>query len=157
MPCTAMDFALALAKNAAALQEVPVGAVITLGGKIIATGFNRREGAQDVTLHAEMVAIVEACQYLQSWRLTDCVLYCTLEPCLMCAGAIYQARIPTVVFGASDPKAGAMGSLYSVHTDTRLNHRCAVEAGVQGQASAALLREFFRTRRVDLKASLASR
>lgn len=142
-----MTEALALARDAATRGEVPVGAVIVRDGIVVGRGANLRETRQDATEHAEMAAIREACTTLKSWRLTGCELYVTLEPCLMCAGAIYQARLDRVVFGALDPKAGAMGSLYKVHEDARLNHRLPVEAGVLGDECGLVLKEFFRARR----------
>lgn len=142
-----MEQALALARAAALAGEVPVGAVIVKDGQVIATGANAREQDQNAIRHAEMDAISAACHALQTWRLSGCTLYVTLEPCLMCAGAVHQARLDRVVFGALDPKAGAMGSLYKVHEDTRLNHRLPVTSGVMAAESAEVLREFFRARR----------
>lgn len=142
-----MREALAAARAAGAMGEVPIGAVVVCGGAIVGVGGNRRETDQCVTQHAEIIAIEAACEKLGAWRLSECDLYVTLEPCLMCAGAIYQARIRRVVFGAPDPKAGATGSLYNVHEDARLNHRFTVEGGVLGEESAAMLKEFFRARR----------
>ena len=142
-----MQQALGLARNAAALGEVPVGALVIRDGQMIGAGSNAREQHQDAIRHAEIDAISAACKHLGSWRLTGCRLIVTLEPCLMCAGAIYQARIGKVIFGAMDPKAGAMGSLYSVHEDTRLNHRLPVVSGVLAADCAAILRAFFKARR----------
>ncbi len=142
-----MRQALDAARAAAAIGEVPIGAVIVYQDQAIAVAGNRREVDQCVTKHAEIIAIEAACKQLSSWRLTDCDLYVTLEPCLMCAGAIYQARMRRVVFGALDPKAGATGSLYQVHTDTRLNHRFAVQGGVLADESTQLLKSFFQARR----------
>jgi tRNA(adenine34) deaminase len=144
-----MDLALSLAKSGAALGEVPVGAVIVKNGQVIATGFNRREFDRMGTHHAEIIAIEEACTRLCAWRLIDCTLYVTLEPCVMCAGAIVQARIPRVVFGTTDPKGGAFGSLYSIHDDKRLNHTVACWAGVRGLESSEILKTFFRRRRAE--------
>ena len=142
-----MQQALGLARNAAALGEVPVGALVIKDDQVIGTGSNAREQQQDAIRHAEIDAISAACKHLGSWRLTGCSLVVTLEPCLMCAGAIYQARMSRVVFGTMDPKAGAMGSLYSVHEDTRLNHRLPVVSGVMAADCATILRDFFKARR----------
>lgn len=142
-----MRRALEEAAKAGGIGEVPIGAVIVKDGKEIAAGGNRREIDQCVTGHAELIAIEAACKALGSWRLLDCELYVTLEPCLMCAGAIYQARFKRVVFGALDPKAGATGSLYQIHTDTRLNHSFAVTGGVLAEESSKLLKTFFQARR----------
>lgn len=142
-----MRRALELAANAARLGEVPVGAVIVKEGRIIGEGANARESGHDATRHAEMDAIKAACGELKSWRLTGAELYVTLEPCLMCAGAIYQARLDRVFFGALDSKAGAMGSLYKVHEDQRLNHRLPVFGGLLANEASFLLKEFFRARR----------
>lgn len=139
-----MNLALEMAKIAEEYGEVPVGAVIVKENKLIASGFNLRERAQDPTKHAEIMAIQNACKALSSWRLNDCNLYVTLEPCLMCAGAIYQARIGKVFIGTKDPKAGAMGSLYSIHSDNRLNHSFEVESGLLEQQCQAILKTFFQ-------------
>ncbi len=127
--------------------EVPVGAVIVHDGRVIAEAHNQREGLNDPTAHAEMIAITQAAAALSSWRLEGCTLYVTLEPCPMCAGAIVQARIPTVVYGARDPKAGAVDSLFHLLNDARLNHRCDVVDGVLGPECGAILTEFFRQQR----------
>src|SRR5438105_5286910 len=122
-----MEMALDEARTAAAADEVPVGAVIvSLKRGVIARAHNQREMLRDPTAHAEMIAITQAAQALDSWRLEQCVLYVTLEPCPMCAGAIVQARLPVVVYGAVDPKAGACTTLYQITSDPRLNHRCQV-------------------------------
>ncbi len=142
-----MHLAMQQAQAAMNEDEVPVGAVIVAQGQVIAEGRNQREQLRDPTAHAEMIAITQAAAALGSWRLEGCTLYVTLEPCPMCAGAIVQARIPTVVFGAFDPKAGAAGSLYDLLTDTRLNHRCEVVAGFQAEPCGQLLSEFFRRQR----------
>ncbi|MDA0283948.1 MAG: tRNA adenosine(34) deaminase TadA [Planctomycetota bacterium] len=131
--------------------EVPVGAVIVHGESIIGTGYNQRESLQDPTAHAEIIAITQAAQTLGSWRLTDCTLIVTLEPCPMCAGAIVQARIPTVVYGTTDPKGGACHTLYQITDDERLNHRCTVLGGVLQDECRALLQEFFQARRSEGK------
>jgi len=142
-----MRVALELAKEAASRGEVPVGAVLVREGQIVGQGHNLREANQDPLSHAEMEAIRAGSRSLKTWRLSDCTLYVTLEPCVMCAGAIHQARLARVVFGALDAKAGAMGSLYNVHEDTRLNHRVPVTGGVLADESVGLLRDFFKQRR----------
>jgi tRNA(adenine34) deaminase len=143
----------ALDEAAAAFEqgEVPVGAVIVHGESIIGTGYNQRESLQDPTAHAEIIAITQAAQTLGSWRLTDCTLIVTLEPCPMCAGAIVQARIPTIVYGTTDPKGGACHTLYQITDDERLNHRCTVLGGVLQDDCRALLQEFFQARRAEGK------
>lgn len=144
----AMQRALALAGTAAAHEDVPVGAVVLdAEGRVIGEGRNLREVTGDPTAHAEVVAIRAAAAQLGSWRLADCTLVVTLEPCVMCAGAILQARIPRVVFGSWDAKAGAAGSLYDVLRDRRLPHRVEVVGGVAEDAASTLLREFFEDRR----------
>lgn len=142
-----MRTALREAEKAVRADEVPVGAVIVHDGRIIGRAHNQRELLKDPTAHAEMIAITQAAAALESWRLQETVLYVTLEPCLMCAGAIVNARIPRVVFGARDERAGACGSLYQVGLDARLNHRFKVEGGVMEAECAALLQEFFRGKR----------
>lgn len=144
-----MQLALELAKKAAALGEVPVGAVVVRNDQILGQGWNLRETLKDPLQHAEINAIQEAAKNSDAWRLANTTLFVTLEPCLMCAGAIYQARIPRVVFGAMDPKAGACGSLFKIHEDTRLNHRFLVEAGLKSAECSQLLKDFFRQRRID--------
>lgn len=138
-----MKEALRLAAQAASLGEVPVGAVVVHEGRIIGRGLNRREASQLPTAHAELLAIEDAARALKSFRLEDTTLYVTLEPCPMCAGAIVNARIPTVVYGCDDPKAGAVHTLYQLLEDPRLNHRCTVVPGVCAPEAAALLRTFF--------------
>lgn len=142
-----MGLAIDEARAALAHDDVPVGAVVVHDDAVIGRGHNRREVDQDPTAHAEVLAIREAATALGSWRLEDCTLVVTLEPCTMCAGAIVLARIPTVVYGATDPKAGAAGSLLDVLDDPRLNHRAATTSGVRGQECGDLLRAFFRARR----------
>ena len=142
-----MRVALREAAEAARRDEVPVGAVVVHGGKVIGKGFNQREMLKDPTAHAEMIAITQAAAALEGWRLEGATLYVTLEPCVMCAGAIVNARIARVVFGTLDPKAGACGSLYQVGLDPRLNHRFEVLGGVLAEECAALLREFFSRKR----------
>lgn len=142
-----MQMALVEALAAFEESEVPVGAVIAYRDKVVAAAHNQRERLQDPTAHAEMIAITQAAESLGSWRLEDCTLYVTLEPCPMCAGAIVQARIPFVVYGATDPKAGAVTSLFELLNDPRLNHRCEVRGGVLADRCSELLREFFRQQR----------
>lgn len=139
--------AIRQAQAAAAEDEVPVGAVIFRDGKILAQAHNGREQLRDPTAHAEMLAITQAASAVSDWRLEGCTLYVTLEPCPMCAGAIVLARIPRVVFGATDPKAGAVRSLYRLLDDPRLNHRCEIVEGVMAQECGALLTEFFAAKR----------
>ena len=143
----AMEVALELARAAAEVGEVPVGAVALLDGTIVGRGRNAREAAHDPTAHAELLAIQEAARTLGRWRLTGVTLLVTLEPCAMCAGALVLARIDRLVIGASDPKAGAVGSLMDLSSDPRLNHRYPVERGLLAEESAELLRSFFRARR----------
>ncbi len=143
----AMAEALRLAREAGDAGEVPVGAVALEGGRIVGRGANRRETARDPTAHAELLAIREAARALGRWRLSGVTIVVTLEPCAMCAGAMVLARIDRLVYGASDPKAGAAGSLMDLTADPRLNHRFTVEPGLMAEACGALLREFFRARR----------
>ncbi len=142
-----MAQAYAQAQAALADDEVPVGAVIVREGQVIAAAHNGREQLRDPTAHAEMVAITQAAAALDSWRLEGCTLYVTLEPCPMCAGAILQARISTVVYGACDPKAGAVDSLFQLLGDTRLNHRAEVFRGVMAEPCGQILTDFFATKR----------
>ncbi len=142
-----MRLALEQAEYALRADEVPVGAVIVHAGRVIAAAHNQRETLHDPTAHAEMIAITQAAEALSSWRLDDCALYVTLEPCPMCAGAIVQARIPLVVYGAADPKAGAVASLYQLLTDERLNHRCEVLQGFLAEPCGEILSRFFQEKR----------
>jgi tRNA(adenine34) deaminase len=142
-----MRLAIAEAERALAHGDVPIGAVVVHEGAVIGAGHNEREHRQDPTAHAEIIALREASAALGSWRILDAVLYVTLEPCAMCAGAIVLARVPRVVYGCPDPKAGAAGSVLDVLADPRLNHRPAVTDGVLADACAALLVDFFRARR----------
>ncbi|HWB13778.1 MAG TPA: tRNA adenosine(34) deaminase TadA [Pirellulales bacterium] len=142
-----MRLAMQEAERALAEDEVPIGAVIVHDEHVIASAHNQREQLRDPTAHAEMIAITQAAQSLNSWRLDDCILYVTLEPCPMCAGAIIQARIPWVVYGAADPKAGAVHTLYQLLADPRLNHRCQTVSGVLADRCGAVLSEFFRVKR----------
>lgn len=142
-----MRRALEMASQAAVADEVPVGAVIVHEGRVVAAAYNQREQLRDPTAHAEMIAITQAAEAIDSWRLTGCSLYVTLEPCPMCAGAILQARIPRVIFGAADDKAGAVQSLFRLLSDARLNHRAEVRGGVLADRAAAMLNDFFRSKR----------
>jgi tRNA(adenine34) deaminase len=143
----AMTEALALARAAGEAGEVPIGAVALHEGAVVGRGANRREGARDPTAHAELIAIQEAARTLGRWRLSGVTLVVTLEPCAMCAGAMVLARIDRLVYGATDPKAGAAGSLMDLTQDPRLNHRFTVERGLMGETCGDLLKEFFRARR----------
>ena|SRR5215831_16630804 len=142
-----MDLALAEAKKAEAAGEVPVGAVVVSAGVVIGCGFNQPITAKDPTAHAEIIALREAARHERNYRLTNAIMYCTIEPCMMCAGAMIHARIGRLVFGTPDIKAGSAGSIYNVLTDPRLNHRVDVVFGIREEESAALLREFFARRR----------
>jgi len=144
-----MHEALKEAALAMSEGEVPVGCVIVHDDRIIGRGHNQREMLQDATAHAEMIAISAACQTLGTWRLEDCTMYVTLEPCPMCAGAIVMSRVRELVFGANDPKAGACGTLFDIVRDERLNHTVEVIAGVMAQDARILLQEFFRNLRED--------
>jgi len=147
-----MRLALAEARAALEVDEVPVGAVIARRGRVIAAAYNQREMLRDPTAHAEMIAITQAAQAVGGWRLDNCALYVTLEPCAMCAGAIVLARIPTLVFGARDAKAGACGSIFSIVTDPRLNHQVELVGGILESECANLLRDFFATKRIERNA-----
>lgn len=142
-----MRLALALAEEASVLGEVPVGAVVVRNGRVLSQAFNLRETLADPTAHAERLALTLAGQALGRWRLDDCTLYVTLEPCPMCAGAILQARIAAVVYGASDPKAGACRSLYRLIDDPRMNHRAKLVGGLMAEECGAILTRFFHERR----------
>lgn len=139
---------LQLARQAEAHNEVPIGALIVHNGKIIAESYNLREKNFNATGHAEILSIQKACEHLQTWRLSSCDLYVTLEPCVMCAGALLQARIRSVCFGAFDPKGGALGSLYKLNEDVRLNHRFPVKSGVCADACGDILSQFFKKKRL---------
>ncbi len=147
-----MKVALGEAEKARLADETPVGAVLVLAGRIIGRGRNQREARQDVTLHAEMIAIRQASRRKKSWRLDDCTLYVTLEPCVMCAGAIIQSRIRRVVFGAVDPKAGAAGSVTNVF-ELKFNHQVELCGGVMAAECSEILKAFFRERRMIDKAA----
>lgn len=142
-----MRRALTLAEQAMAEDEVPVGAIVACEGKVIGSAWNQRESLQDPTAHAEMIAITQAAASLSSWRLENCTLYVTLEPCPMCAGAILQARMPRIVYGAADPKGGAVDTLFRLLDDTRLNHRSDVTGGVMASECGAILSHFFQEKR----------
>lgn len=142
-----MRLALAEAEQALADNEVPVGAIIVQGERVIAAAHNQREMLRDPTAHAEMIAITQAAGHLGDWRLSGCTLYVTLEPCIMCCGAIVQARIPTVVYAATDPKAGAASSLFHLLADPRLNHRCSVQPGILAAPCGEILTRFFQEQR----------
>jgi tRNA(adenine34) deaminase len=148
---TWMREAITEAKRAEAEGEVPVGAVIIHEGKVIGRGRNQRESSQDPTTHAEMIAIRQAADALGSWRLIDTTLYVTLEPCPMCAGALVNARVPRVVWGCNDPKAGATQTLYTIGSDPRLNHRFDCVPGVLSKECSALLSDFFAAIRAKNK------
>ena len=142
-----MRLALQQAEAARAENEVPVGAVIVQDERVIAAAYNQREQLRDPTAHAEMIAITQAAESIGGWRLERCRLYVTLEPCPMCAGAILQARIPVVVYGATDPKAGAVDSLFRLLHDDRLNHRAEVISGVLARQCGEILTAFFAEQR----------
>ncbi len=145
----AMQEALVLAAEAAAAGEVPVGAVAVHEGRVVGRGRNRREGSRDPTAHAELLALQEAARTLGRWRLTGVTLVVTLEPCAMCAGALVLARVDRLVYGADDPKAGAVGSLLDLSADPRQNHRFPVERGLRAGECGEILRAFFRSRRAS--------
>lgn len=146
-----MQEALAEAKKAEALAEVPIGAIVVYHGEIIGRGHNLREHSQDATSHAEMFAIREACQHLDSWRLEECQLFVTLEPCPMCSGGMILSRVEEVYFGAYDPKGGTAGTLMNLLTDERFNHRAYVEGGIMEEECGLLLTNFFREIRARKK------
>ena len=144
-----MKQALELAKQAEKQAEVPVGAVVVQNKRLIASAFNQKEQKKQATGHAEILAIEAASKKLGRWRLDDCVLYVTLEPCIMCAGAIVSARINRLIYSCRDPKAGAIHSLYQITSDTRLNHQVSVTEGLLAEESSQLLKEFFRKKRLN--------
>ena len=150
-----MRFALEEAARAAARGDVPVGAILASGGRVLSTGSNRKDN--DPTAHAEIVAIRDAAASLGTWNLSNCTLYVTVEPCPMCAGAIILARLSRLVFGCSDPRAGACGTLYDIVRDVRLNHRCAVRSGVLKEECAAMMTEYFLHRRAGRNKTLFMR
>lgn len=142
-----MREALALAREAGTLGEVPVGALVVLDGEIVGRGFNHPIGRHDPTAHAEVMALRDAAQNLGNYRLPGCELYVTLEPCVMCSGAIFHARIARVVYGAKDPKTGVAGSVFDLYAETRLNHHASIEGGVLAAECGQLLSAFFAARR----------
>lgn len=142
-----MKIALDEAKRAADIDEVPVGAVIVKDGIIISQAFNTRESSKDATAHSEITAIKKACEALGGWRLIDCEMYVTLEPCLMCSGAILQSRIEKLYIGAMDPKAGAAGSVINVFEDYWFHHKCEVYTGILQEECSSILKEFFKKKR----------
>jgi tRNA(adenine34) deaminase len=142
-----MAVALREAARAAEEDEVPVGAVVVKDGRVIGRGHNERERLADPTAHAEMIALTAAAQAVGSWRLDGAVMYVTLEPCPMCAGALVNARVERLVYGATDPKAGACGTLYDIPRDSRLNHRLEVTAGVRAEECGEILTSYFRAKR----------
>jgi tRNA(adenine34) deaminase len=145
-----MDLAINEAQKALEKGEVPIGAIIVLENKVIAAAYNNRESANNPVGHAELLAIEKASQELKRWRLTGCTLYVTLEPCVMCAGAIVLSRLDRVVFGTVDPKAGAVKSLYQILEDSRLNHRPEVVGGVRKDVCSKLLKDFFVQKRTGI-------
>ncbi len=142
-----MGLALEQADKAFNADEVPIGCVIVYNNEVIGKGYNRRISAKNTLAHAEIIAINEACGVIGDWRLEDCSLYVTVEPCPMCAGAILQARIKEIIFGAANPKAGCCGSILNIVDDDRFNHQVIVRQGVRGEECASKMREFFRHRR----------
>lgn len=152
-----MQRAIDLARQAAELGEVPVGAIVYRGGEVIAAAHNLREASNDPCGHAELIAMRKAAKSLGKWRLSDCSLAVTLEPCPMCAGAMVNARLARVVFGAIDPKAGACGTLFRIPTDRRLNHRVRVVSGVLSNECGELLTRFFQSRRSQKRKTSVSR
>jgi tRNA(Arg) A34 adenosine deaminase TadA len=138
-----MRLAIEQARVAAAMGEVPIGAVVVCNGEIVARAHNRREVDADPAAHAEFLALRATARVLERWRLSGCTIYVTLEPCLMCAGLMYQARVDACVYGAPDPKGGALGTLYSINSDERLNHNFTVRSGVLAGECAGLLSNFF--------------
>jgi tRNA(adenine34) deaminase len=147
-----MAIALEEARRAMEDGEVPVGAVVVYDGEVIARAHNLREGLQDPAAHAEMLALREAARKLHRWRLTGAMVYSTLEPCAMCAGALVLARIDRLVYGCDDPKAGACGSVFDIVREPRLNHRIEVLGGVMGEECGSVLKEFFENRRSSIRA-----
>jgi tRNA(adenine34) deaminase len=144
-----MRMAIALAEEAASMGEVPVGALVVKNGEVIGRGRNAPISLSDPTAHAEIQAMREAAQHLGNYRLVDCTLYVTLEPCAMCSGAIQHARISRLVYGASDPKTGCCGSVINLMADNKLNHHCGVTANVMAEECGSLLSSFFKQRRLD--------
>jgi tRNA(adenine34) deaminase len=155
-PSDYMHLALAAARDAQAAGEVPVGAVVVKDGVVVATGYNHPVGTHDPSAHAEMRALRSAAALLGNYRLPDCELYVTLEPCAMCAGAMLHARLKKVIFGAYDPKTGACGSVLNLFAEPKLNHQTAVEGGVLADECGALLKGFFAARRAAAKGTPAA-
>jgi tRNA(adenine34) deaminase len=146
-----MQIAIEQAEIARANGDVPIGAVIVYQNQIIGKAYNQREQLKDPTAHAEIIALTQAAAFLETWRLNDCTIYVTLEPCPMCAGALVLARMKRLVYGCDDPKTGAVKSLYNIVQDERLNHRLEVTSGVLTDECSELLQEFFRKRRIENK------
>ncbi len=146
-----MQIAIEQAEIARANGDVPIGAVIVYQNQIIGKAYNQREQLKDPTAHAEIIALTQAAAFLESWRLNDCTIYVTLEPCPMCAGALVLARMKRLVYGCDDPKTGAVKSLYNIVQDQRLNHRLEVTSGVLAAECSELLQEFFQKRRIENK------
>ena len=142
-----MQEAIELARKALESEDVPIGALVVYRGRVIGRGYNQREKLQDPTAHAEMLALTAAAEYIGHWRLENCTVYVTLEPCPMCAGALVLARVARLVYGSADDKGGACGSLYQITQDPRLNHRVETVAGVLAEAAVELLQAFFQRRR----------
>lgn len=142
-----MKIALEEAKEAARIDEVPIGAVIIKNGKVISKAHNMRESSKDATAHAEIIAIKKACEVLDAWRLIDCEMYVTLEPCLMCSGAILESRIKKLYIAAMDPKKGAAGSVINVFEDYWFHHKCDVEKAIMEEECSNILKEFFKNKR----------
>lgn len=140
-----MSLALVQARKAFSLEEVPIGCVIEYNGHVIGRGCNRRMTDKNVLSHAEIIAINEACAFMGDWRLEDCTLYVTVEPCPMCSGAILQARIPRVVYGTPNPKAGCCGSIYNFLQEQRFNHRSEIRSGVMQEECSKIMKDFFIT------------
>ncbi len=151
-----MEMALAEARQAELMDEVPIGAIVVYHGKVIGAGHNMRERFQNAAYHAELLAIMEACEYLGSWRLEKCDLYVTLEPCMMCSGAIMNSRIRTLYYGAKNPKAGTVESLYHLLSDSRFNHQVEIRSGVKENECQQLLKQFFKRVRKARKAARKS-
>lgn len=149
-----MAMAFQEAQNAYELGEVPVGAVIIFENKIIGRGYNQVETLKDASAHAEMIALSAAYNYFGDWRLENCTLFCTLEPCAMCAGALVLSRIERIVYGAKDPKFGACGSIFEIPTESKLNHNIEIVSGVMEEPIASMMRSFFQELRLKKKGSI---
>ncbi len=146
-----MSLALEEARKAKEMGEVPIGAVVVCQNQVIGRGHNLREQNQDATAHAEIIAIQQACQKISSWRLWECQLFVTIEPCMMCSGAIINSQIPEIYFGARDPKAGMVQSLYQLLSDQRLNHQVTIHEGLFGREASQIMQDFFREIRARKK------